>query len=38
MDIEKLAIKKMPVDDNFDYHTLYSDSRGAMFKEDYKDC
>lgn len=34
MDIEKLAIKK---DNNFDYRTLYSDSRRAKFKEDYKD-
>lgn len=36
MAIEKLAIKQVPVDDTFDYHTLYSDSRGAVFKEDYK--
>jgi len=37
LNIEKLAIKKEPVDTNFDYSTLYNDSRGAMFKEDYKD-
>lgn len=36
MDIEKLAIRKVSIDDDCDYHALYSDSRGAIFKEDYK--
>lgn len=36
LDIEKLAIKKDFVDDDFDYRALYSDRRGAVFKEDYK--
>lgn len=36
MDIEKLAIKKDFVDDDFDYRALYSDRREAIFKEDFK--
>lgn len=36
MDIDKLAVQKVPVNDPFDYQVLYSDSRGAIFKDEYK--
>ncbi|MEH7354011.1 hypothetical protein V7150_10575 [Neobacillus drentensis] len=36
MNIEKLFIKKVTVDDDFNYKALYNDSRGAVFKDEYK--
>jgi len=37
VNIEDLFIKKIAVDDNFNYKVLYNDSRGAVFKDGYKD-
>lgn len=34
--IENIAIKKQPMKADFDYKLLYSDSRGAIFKTEYK--
>lgn len=36
LDIENLFIKKVTVDDDFNYKVLYNDSRGAVFKDEYK--
>lgn len=36
MDIENLFIKKVTVDEDFNYKVLYNDSRGAVFKDEYK--
>jgi hypothetical protein len=36
MDFESLFIKKITVDNNFSYKSLYNDDRGAVFKDEYK--
>lgn len=36
MDIEKIAIRNVLIDEDFDYRTLFSDSRGAILKEEMK--
>lgn len=36
MNIEDLFIKSVTVDENFNYKVLYNDSRGAVFKEEFK--
>ncbi|WP_140457092.1 hypothetical protein [Priestia megaterium] len=36
MNIEDLFVKKISTDENFDYKILYNDSRGAVYKDEYK--
>lgn len=36
LNIENLFLKKIPEDDDFNYMVLYNDSRGAVYKEEYK--
>jgi hypothetical protein len=36
LDFENLFINKVKLDDDFNYKVLYNDSRGAVFKEEYK--
>lgn len=36
MGIEKILKNEVKIEDNFDYHKLYNDSRGAVHKDDYK--
>jgi hypothetical protein len=36
MNIEGIFIKKVTLDDDFNYKMLYNDSRGAVFKDEYK--
>lgn len=36
MNIKKIFIGNAIVDDDFDYKVLYNDSRGAVFKDEYK--
>lgn len=36
MSIEKIIKSELQIEDNFDYHKLYNDSRGAVHKDDYK--
>ncbi|MDQ0176267.1 hypothetical protein [Bacillus chungangensis] len=36
MSIEKLFIKRVAVDEGVDYKALYNDSRGAVYKDEYK--
>ncbi|QLK09426.1 hypothetical protein BMG_6201 (plasmid) [Priestia megaterium] len=36
MNIENLFVKKIATDENFDYKILYNDTRGAVFKDEYK--
>lgn len=36
MGIEKILKNELKIEDNFDYHKLYNDSRGAVHKDDYK--
>ncbi|MBP1906304.1 hypothetical protein J2Z32_002953 [Paenibacillus turicensis] len=36
MDIEKLFIKGIKIDDRFSYKSLYNDDRGAVHKDSYK--
>ncbi|MGO4694427.1 hypothetical protein AB4Z50_09105 [Paenibacillus sp. 2TAB26] len=36
MDFEGLFIKKITVENNFSYKSLYNDDRGAVYKDEYK--
>lgn len=36
MSIEKIIKSELQLEDNFDYHKLYNDGRGAIHKDEYK--
>jgi hypothetical protein len=36
MSIEKIIKSELQIEENFDYHKLYNDSRGAVHKDDCK--